>query len=116
VLRADSTERAWERSLSHRGLRRVRSTSLRARHRLDLLQSDDAGNCCVSKYQNPTNFLCSTSPCGGVFVNQPSRLTAYMLVNNASDLQLVSTAPSATYALGRDIDAGSITNFVPIRT
>jgi filamentous hemagglutinin family protein len=67
-----------------------------------------------SKYQNPTNFLCSTSLCGGVFVSQPSQLTAYMLVNNASDLQLVSTAPGGTYALGRDVDASSIANFVPI--
>jgi hypothetical protein len=33
-----------------------------------------------SKYQNPTNFLCSTSFCGGVFVSQPSQLTAYAIM------------------------------------
>src|SRR5437660_2523556 len=37
----------------------------------------------TTKYQNPTNFFCPPCPGGGgVFVNQPSQLTAYMLVNN----------------------------------
>src|SRR5438128_5233419 len=69
-----------------------------------------------TKYQNPTNFLCSTSFCGGVFVQDPAQLTAYMLVNTATDLQIVNTSVSApnAYALGRDIDAGSIANFAPL--
>jgi len=69
----------------------------------------------TSKYQNPTNYFCPPCPGGGgVFVNQPSQLTAYMLVNNATDLQNVSTNVGGTYALGRNIDAGSIANFAPI--
>ncbi len=70
----------------------------------------------TTKYQNPTNYFCPPCPGGGgVFVNQPSQLTAYMLVNNAADLQNVSTNVSGTYALGRNIDAGSIANFTPIQ-
>src|SRR6266545_3716634 len=70
----------------------------------------------TTKYQNPTNYFCPPCPGGGgVFVNQPSQLTAYMLVNNATDLQNVSTNVGATYALGRNIDAGSIANFTPIQ-
>jgi hypothetical protein len=69
----------------------------------------------TSKYQNPTNYFCPPCPGGGgVFVNQPSQLTAYMLVNDATDLQNVSTNVGGTYALGRNIDAGSIANFAPI--
>jgi filamentous hemagglutinin family protein len=66
-----------------------------------------------SKYQNPTNFLCSTILCGGVFVSQPSQLTSYMLVNSASDLQLVGTNLGGTYALGRSISASGFTGYGP---
>jgi hypothetical protein len=70
----------------------------------------------TTKYQNPTNYFCPPCPGGGgIFVNQPSQLTAYMLVNNATDLQNVSTNVGGTYALGRNIDAGSIANFTPIQ-
>jgi subtilisin family serine protease len=72
----------------------------------------------ASKYQNPTNYFCPPCPGGGgvfVNVNQPSQLTAYMLVNNGTDLQNVSTNVGGTYALGRNIDAGSIANFTPIQ-
>src|SRR5262249_46971407 len=55
-----------------------------------------------TKYQNPTNFLCS-SPCSDGGVLAGSQLTAYMLVNNASDLQLVSTNLNGTYALGQEL-------------
>src|SRR5499433_3873010 len=77
----------------------------------------------ASKYQNPTNYFCPPCPGGGgvfVNVNQPSQLTAYMLVNNASDLQIVNTAVTQpvmqrnAYALGADINAGSIANFTPL--
>ena len=70
-----------------------------------------------SKYRNPTDYFCPPCPGGGgVFVNatQPSQLTAYMLVNTAGDLNDVRTNTSGTYALGRDINAGSIANFAPI--
>ena len=47
-----------------------------------------------TKYENPTNYA------GLVLVPQPSQLTAYMLVNTASDLDAVRTNQSGTYALG----------------
>src|SRR5262249_51340906 len=41
----------------------------------------------TTKYQNPTNYICPPCPGGGgVFVQQSSQLTAYMLVNTAGDL------------------------------
>src|SRR5262249_60201414 len=55
-------------------------------------------------------------PCpggGGVFGQQPSQLRAYMLVNNASDLQAVSTNLGGTYALGRSFSAAGFTGFAP---
>ena len=58
----------------------------------------------TTKYQNPTNYFCPPCPGGGgVFVRQPSQLTAYMLVNTASDLDAVRTNQSGTYALGTKI-------------
>src|SRR5947208_1332301 len=69
----------------------------------------------TTKYENPTNYFCPPCPGGGgIFVQQPSQLTAYMLVNTASDLDALRTNVSGTYALGRDINAGSIPNFTPI--
>ena len=59
-----------------------------------------------SKYANPTDF--------SSFVSNPAQLTAYMLVNNASDLQNISSNLAGTYALGRTIDASSVTGFTPI--
>ena len=43
-----------------------------------------------------------------------TQATAYMLVNNPTDLQNVSTNLSGAFALGTDIDVSSITNFTPI--
>src|SRR5256886_2884129 len=60
-----------------------------------------------TKYENPTNYA------GLVLVPQPSQLTAYMLVNNASDLQAVSTNLGGTYALGRSFSAAGFTGFAP---
>ena len=77
-----------------------------------------------SKYQNPTDFSCpspcSTGAAGGVLLNpnQPSQLTAYMLVNTAADLNAVRTNQGGAYALALNrptpLDAGSIPNFAPI--
>ena len=69
----------------------------------------------TTKYQNPTNYFCP--PCeggGGVFVRQPSQLTAYMLVNTASDLDAVRTNQSGTYALGTKITFDPNQTFTPI--
>jgi filamentous hemagglutinin family protein len=60
---------------------------------------------CLTKYQNATNFGSS------VLVNNPSQLTAYMLVNNAGDLTIMGNSAdqlgniSGNFALGKNIDA-----------
>jgi len=62
-----------------------------------------------TKYQNATDF----SPY--VLTQNPSQLTAYMLVNNADDLNAVRTNRAGTYALSRDItDFSDVPNFTPI--
>jgi The GLUG motif len=70
-----------------------------------------------SKYEIPTAFRCASGVCAGIMA-QPSQLTAYMLVNNASDLNAVRTNQAGTYALALNrptpLDAGSIPNFAPI--
>ncbi|HEX7425998.1 MAG TPA: hypothetical protein VF328_03170, partial [Mycobacterium sp.] len=69
----------------------------------------------TTKYQNPTNYFCPPCPGGGgVFVQQPSQLTAYMLVNTASDLDAVRTNQSGTYALGTKITFEPSQTFTPI--
>ena len=70
----------------------------------------------TTKYQNPTNYLCSGSCASGGVLTQQAQLTAYMLVNNTSDLQRINTAISLpnAYALGRDISASSIDPFKPV--
>ena len=40
----------------------------------------------------------------------PNQFTAYMLVNNVTDLQNISTNLAGTYALGKDINAASVAN------
>src|SRR5215468_3486467 len=71
----------------------------------------------ASKYQNPTNYFCPPCPGGGgvfVNVNQPSQLTAHMLVNTVSDLDAVRTNTAGTYALGTKITFDSTQPFTPI--
>ncbi len=60
------------------------------------------------KYQNPTNFTVN------VATNAPGQLTAYMLVNNASDLQLIghdNFTLGQTYALGKSFSAAPTDGF-----
>jgi filamentous hemagglutinin family protein len=66
-----------------------------------------ACDCSGTKYQNPVDYSShvSTNP------SVPSQLTAYMLVNSAADLALISSNLSGKYALGRDIDATSFHGF-----
>src|SRR5262249_15767420 len=45
-----------------------------------------------------------------------SQLTAYMLVNNVNDLQLVSSSLSGKYALGRSFSAAGFTGYAPRTT
>src|SRR5262245_55735959 len=71
----------------------------------------------ASKYQNPTNYFCPPCPGGGgvfVNVNQPSQLTAYMLVNTVSDLDAVRTNTAGTYAMGTKITFNSDQTLTPI--
>src|SRR5215813_2739617 len=69
----------------------------------------------TTKYQNPTNYICPPCPGGGgVFVQQSSQLTAYMLVNTAGDLDAVRTNQSGTYALGTNITLDPNQPFTPI--
>src|SRR5215813_4435594 len=69
----------------------------------------------TTKYQNPTNYFCPPCPGGGgVFVQQPSQLTAYMLVNTPSDLDAVRTNQSGTYAMGTKITLDPNQPFTPI--
>src|SRR5215468_9539539 len=69
----------------------------------------------TTKYQNPTNYFCPPCPGGGgVFVQQSSQLTAYMLVNTASDLDAVRTNQSGTYTLGTKITLDPNQPFTPI--
>ena len=50
---------------------------------------------------------------GGVMASQPLQLTAYMLVNDARDLQLVGTNLGGTYALGKSFSASGFSGFGP---
>jgi filamentous hemagglutinin family protein len=66
-----------------------------------------------TKYEHPTTFACSPGVCAGVMLAQPSQLTAYMLVNNVNDLQLVSSKLDGIYALGRSFSATGFTGYAP---
>src|SRR5262245_16998951 len=71
----------------------------------------------TTKYLKPTNYFCPPCPGGGgvfVNVNQPSQLTAYMLVNTASDLDAVRTNTAGAYALGTKITFNPDQTFTPI--
>jgi hypothetical protein len=47
-------------------------------------------------------------------ISVPNQLTAYMLVNNLTDLQNINNNLAGTYALGKDIDPGVPTSFNPL--
>jgi subtilisin family serine protease len=66
-----------------------------------------------TKYNNPTNFACSPGVCAGVMLGSSSQLASYMLVNSASDLQLISSNLAGRYALGRSFSAASFTGYAP---
>jgi hypothetical protein len=71
----------------------------------------------TTKYQNPTNYFCPPCPGGGgvfVNVNQPSQLTAYMLVDTVSDLDAVRTNTAGIYALGTKITFNPDQTLTPI--
>ncbi|MBP1764290.1 MAG: hxuA 1 [Firmicutes bacterium] len=55
-------------------------------------------------YYNPSSYVTPTDYSGKVSVGS---LTAYMLVNNVTQLQNINTNLAGTYALGKDIDASA---------
>jgi hypothetical protein len=68
----------------------------------------------VSLYYNPTSYTNPTNYSGNVSVSGGGTLTAYMLVNNVTNLQDIQSNLSGTYALGsKNIDATSFP-FTPI--
>jgi filamentous hemagglutinin family protein len=72
----------------------------------------------VSIFYNPSTYTAPTSYVSNVTTNSAvaKQLTAYMLVNNLTQLQAINTNLSGSYALGRDIDASASSNnpFKPI--
>ena len=64
---------------------------------VSIYYNPSTGNPSQTKYQNPTDFSCCVS------VQQSSQLTAYMLVNNASDLQAVSTNLGGHLCAGQEL-------------
>ncbi len=69
-----------------------------------------SGGGAVSFYYNPASFPAPTT-FSGVTVSGGTTFTAYMLVNNATNLENISSNLSGDYALGTNISAGSISNF-----
>ncbi|MFM9701384.1 hypothetical protein, partial [Streptomyces europaeiscabiei] len=49
-------------------------------------------------------------------VSASGGVTAYELVNTAAKLQAINAHLSENYALAKNIDASSITNFIPLGT
>jgi filamentous hemagglutinin family protein len=71
----------------------------------------------VTVYYNPTVFGTQdnfTVGNGHIGLATPSQLTQYMLVNTETKLQNMGVNLAGNYALSKDINAGSIPNFVPI--
>ncbi len=66
---------------------------------------DPKCDCGGTKYQNALDYSSNVS------THLPNQLTAYMLVNSANDLALISSNLTGHYALGRDIDASSFSGF-----
>jgi filamentous hemagglutinin family protein len=64
-------------------------------------------DCNDPKYQSATDYSINVRTNSAI----PGQLTAYMLVNNAADLALMSGNMSGTYALGRDINATGFRGF-----
>ena len=74
-----------------------------------------------SSYSSPTSYAANFGSVNGAWTppadaSVSSQYTAYMLVNNVTNLQNIENNFSSTgiYALGTDIDASSNTNFQPI--
>jgi hypothetical protein len=68
----------------------------------------------VNIYYNPTNYANPTDYTAGVAGGVTP--TAYMLVNNVTDLQNMTTNLAGNYAMGTNIDASSVSNFTPLGT
>jgi filamentous hemagglutinin family protein len=67
----------------------------------------------VDLFYHPAAYPTSTNYSGSVTMGT-GKLTQYMTVDTANDLQNINSNLSGIYALNTDIDASSIANFVPI--
>ena len=72
-----------------------------------------------ASYAAPTSYAANFGTANGAWAapangSVSSQYTAYMLVNSAANLQNLDANDAGTYALGRDIDLSSITNFAPL--
>ena len=69
-------------------------------------------------YATPTdytsNVLTNAFWSGPLNGSVTSQLTAYMLVNSIANLQSLDTNDAGTYALGKDLDISSVSNFTPL--
>jgi filamentous hemagglutinin family protein len=67
----------------------------------------------VDLFYHPAAYPAATSYSGNVTMGSGA-FTPYMTVDTATDLQNINSNLSGNYALNADIDASSISNFVPI--
>jgi filamentous hemagglutinin family protein len=70
----------------------------------------------LTVFYNPASFPVPDFQFNKVTMTGSGNLTAYVLVNTPTELQNIDLRLQGTYALGRDIDASSLTSFVPIGT
>jgi hypothetical protein len=71
-----------------------------------------SGGGAINFYYNPASFLTPTNFSSNVIVSGGTIFTPYMLVNNASELQNISSNLSGDYALSRNILLSG--NFTPL--
>lgn len=68
----------------------------------------------VDLFYHPAGYPAATNFGGSVTMDGSGVFTPYMTVDTATDLQNINSNLSGKYALNTDIDASSISNFVPI--
>ena len=68
----------------------------------------------VNVFYHPSSYASPTSFSSHVTLHSGSKLTSYMTVDTATDLQNVNSNLKGVYALNANIGATSLTSFVPI--
>ena len=105
VMRADSTGTGT-------GTIVMPPFTLRSARRLDRQHRD--GDVLLQSDESSRRRTTSPPATAHRSIATPNQLTAYMLVNNATNLQNIGTNLAGTYALGKDIDADRHSEFAPI--